>query len=295
MAADSRDEEDATLLSTPLMAAGLALGAAGCWGAGDFSGGRAARRSDPLRSVLLIYTVGLVALIAIALVRHEALPPASDLLWGALGGLFGMVGILLLFRGFTAGRMGIVAPVSGVLATALPVIFNAFTQGLPGSLQMVGFIVALIGIWLLSRPERLTGRPAGLGVAILAGLCFGSFFITLDQVSQASTFWPLVAGRAASCSAMLLYILVSRRPMPLRGLPWGLFFLAGLLDVTGNMFFLLAVQNGRLDVASVLGSLYPAITALLARITIKEHITRPQLVGVSAAMLAIVLITLPAG
>ena len=280
-------------MNTPFLAASFALTAAACWGAGDFSGGLASRRSDPFRSVLLIYGIGLVALLLVVLIRAEPLPSAADMLWGALAGLFGMVGILFLFRGFAAGRMGIVAPVSGVLATAMPVIFNAFTVGLPGYMQLAGFAVALVGIWLLSRPERLGGRPAGLGLAILAGLGFGSFFITLDQVSQSATFWPLVAGRLACCTSMILFALLTRRPLLIREAPWGLFTAAGLLDITGNVFFLLAIQNGRLDVSSVLGSLYPAITAILARLTIRERITRLQVIGVSAAMLAIVLITLP--
>ncbi len=276
-------------------AAALALSAAGCWGAGDFSGGLATRRSDPFRSVLLIYSIGLVALVIVALARGEALPPFPDLAWGAVAGLFGGVGILLLFRGFAAGRMGIVAPVSGVLATALPVIFNAFTLGLPRELQLAGFAVAMLGIWLIARPERFGKRPAGLELAILAGLCFGGFFITLDQVSTASVFWPLVAGRVAAVTALLLFALVTRTSLSLRQMPWGFFGLAGILDVAGNFFFLLAIQNGRLDVGAVLGSLYPAVTAMLARFTIKEHITRLQLIGVTAALLAIVLITLPTG
>ncbi len=282
-------------MNTPFFAATLALTAAVCWGAGDFSGGLATRRSDPFRSVLLIYSIGLVALLIVVIARGEPLPPFADLAWGAVAGLFGLVGILLLFRGFATGRMGIVAPVSGVLATALPVVFNALTQGLPGSLQMAGFAVALVGIWLISRPERFGGRPAGLGLAVLAGLCFGSFFIALDQVSKSSTFWPLVAGRAASVAAMLIFAVLTRRPMVLRQMPWELFGLAGILDVGGNLFFLLAIQNGRLDVGAVLGSLYPAVTAMLARFTIKESITRLQVAGVTAAMLAIVLITLPTG
>ncbi len=280
-------------MNTSFFPASLALTAAICWGAGDFSGGLATRRSDPFRSVLLIYSVGLVTLLIVVAARAEPLPSFADLAWGALAGLFGLVGILLLFRGFAAGRMGIVAPVSGVLATALPVVFNALTQGLPGYVQLAGFVVALLGIWLISRPERFGSRPAGLGLAILAGLCFGSFFITLDQVSRNTTFWPLVAGRAASVVAMLLFAGLTRRPIVLRELPWPFFGLAGVLDVAGNLFFLLAIQNGRLDVGAVLGSLYPAVTAMLARFTIKENITRLQVIGVSAAMLAIVLITLP--
>jgi drug/metabolite transporter (DMT)-like permease len=280
-------------LNAPYMAAAFALTAAACWGAGDFSGGLASRRSDSFRSVLFIYSIGLIALLVVAVATSDPVPPPADFAWGALAGLFGLVGILLLFQAFAAGRMGIVAPVSGVLATALPVAFNALTQGLPGALQLVGFVVALVGIWLLSRPERFGGRPAGLGLAILAGLCFGSFFITLDQVSHASMFWPLIAGRLASCAAMLLFALLTRRRLPVNDLPWGLFSLAGILDVGGNVFFLLAIQNGRLDVAAVLGSLYPAVTALLARLTLKETITRLQVLGVTAAMLAIVLITFP--
>lgn len=282
-------------MNTPLIAASLALAAAACWGAGDFAGGLASRKSDALRSVLLIYSVGLAALIIVAVLRREAPPPASDLVWGAVAGLFGMVGILFLFQGFATGRMGIVAPVSGVLATALPVVFNALTVGLPDALKLAGFAVALVSIWLLSRPEHFGHRPEGLGLAVAAGVCFGSFFITLDQVSKASMFWPLIAGRAASITVMLLFVLVTRRAMPMRSSPWGLFLTAGVLDVLGNLVFLLAIQNGRLDVASVLASLYPAITALLARITIKENITRLQVAGVSAAMLAIILITLPTG
>lgn len=279
-------------MNTPILAAAFALTAAACWGAGDFMGGLAARRSDAFRAVLVAYSVGLVALVIVALARAEMLPPPVDLGWGALAGLLGMLGVGFLFRGFETGRMGIVAPVSAVLATAIPVLFNALTEGLPGEWQLGGFGVALAGIWLLSRPERLGGRPEGLGMAILAGLGFGGFFIALDQIGENSVFWPLVAGRAASCAAMAAFALATRRPVPLRETPLRLLTLTGLLDVAGNLFFLLAVQKGRLDVAAVLGSLYPAVTAILARLTIKEHLTRPQLIGVGAAVLAIVLITL---
>jgi uncharacterized membrane protein len=279
-------------LNTPYLAITLALTAATCWGSADFAGGLAARRTGPYRSVLVSYSVGLVVLTVIALVRGEALTAPADLAWGALSGISGMVGLVFLFKGFASGRMGIVAPVSAVLATALPVVFNAFTEGLPDNLILAGFAVAILGIWLLSRPERLGIRPAGLGMAVAAGLGFGAFFITLDQIGGNAVFWPLVAGRIAACAVLLAFVMVTRQPMQLRQVPLKLLTLAGLLDVSGNLLFLLAVQNGRLDVAAVLGSLYPAVTAILARVTIKEQMTRLQLVGVSAAMLAIVLITL---
>ena len=279
-------------MDTPFFATVFALTAATCWGAGDFTGGLAARRSDAFRSVLIAYCVGLVALVILALARAEALPPPADLGWGALAGLAGMIGVGFLYQGFTSGRMGIVAPVSAVLATAIPVIFNALTAGLPSNLQLTGFGIAFVGIWMLSRPERLGNRPAGLGMAVVAGLGFGGFFTALSQVGENTVFWPLVSGRIASCAVMLAFALATRRPLLLRQSPLKLLTLVGVLDAAGNLFFLLAIQSGRLDVTAVLGSLYPAVTAILARLTIKEHMTRLQMTGVGAAVLAIVLITL---
>jgi drug/metabolite transporter (DMT)-like permease len=279
-------------LTTSFLAALLALSAATCWGSGDFIGGLATRRFGAFRSVLVVFSVGMVALVIVALARAEPLPPPADLVWGALAGLLGLMGIGFLYRGFAIGQMGIVAPVSAVLATAIPVIFNVLTEGLPGDLQLVGFGVALVGIWLLARPESSGGRPAGLGMAVMAGLGFGGFFIALDQIGESAVFWPLVAGRIAACTALVVLALATHQSVQLRQSPLHLFVLAGVLDVAGNLFFLLAVQSGRLDVTAVLGSLYPAVTAILARLVIKEHLTRQQIIGVGAALGAIVLITL---
>jgi drug/metabolite transporter (DMT)-like permease len=279
-------------LNTPYLAAGLALTAAISWGAGDFSGGLAARRSDPFRAVLASYSVGLVLMVIAALVTAEKFTTPADLGWGALSGLFGMVGVGCLFQGFVMGRMGVVAPVSAVLAAGFPVIFEALTRGLPNELQLAGFAAALVGIWLLSRPERLSGPPKGLGMAVLAGLGFGGFFIALDQVGARAIFWPLAAGRAAAVTVMLAFALATRRQLSLKRGPLKLFALAGTLDMGGNLFFLLATQNGRLDVTAVLASLYPAVTAVTAWWAIKERMTRLQVLGVGVAVLAIVLITL---
>ena len=276
---------------SPFLSAALALSAAACWGAGDFSGGLAARRSDAFRAVLIPYTIGLVAMIILALTRGEPFTTPADVAWGALAGLSGMIGLGFLFRGFTLGRMGIVAPISAVLGTALPVIFEGLSRGLPQPSQLAGFGIALVGVVLLSRPEHLTGRPQGVGMAVLAGLGFGGFFLGLDQVSGEAVFWPLAAGRAAALLAMLAFALATRRKISLRGSPLGLFALAGVLDVSGNLFFLLSIQKGRLDVTAVLGSLYPAVTALIAWVALQERLTRPQVMGVVAALLAIALIT----
>jgi drug/metabolite transporter (DMT)-like permease len=267
------------------------LSAAAAWGSGDFTGGLAARRIGPFHTVLISFIIGLLALVLVALARFEMLPPAADLLWGALAGLLGLVGLGCLLRGFATGRMGIVAPVSAVLATAIPVVFSALTEGLPRQLQLLGFGLALVGIWLLARPEPLGGRPAGLGMALLAGLGFGAFFTTLGQIGQSAVFWPLITGRLAACILMLGVALVTRRPVIPPRSSLGLVALAGVLDVGGNLFFLLATQSGRLDVAAVLGSLYPAVTTILAWLVAREHMARLQVIGVTAAIVAIVLIT----
>jgi drug/metabolite transporter (DMT)-like permease len=162
---------------------------------------------------------------------------------------------------------------------------------LPSELQLAGFGLELIGIWLLSRPEPLGGRPAGLGMAFLAGVGFAGFFTALDQVGEGAVFWPLAAGRFACCALLIAFALATRRninvPRPLLAV----IFLAGVLDVSGNLFFLLAIQAGRLDVATVLGSLYPAVTTLLAWLVARERMARLQIAGVVAAVLAIILIT----
>jgi drug/metabolite transporter (DMT)-like permease len=279
-------------MNSPFLAALFALSAATAWGSGDFTSGTAARRIGSLPTVLISYSVGLVALVIVALARQEPFPAPPDLLWGALAGLSGMMGLGFLFRGFATGQMGIVAPVSAVLATAVPVIFAAFTEGLPHEVQLVGFALALVSIWLLSRPEKLKGRPAGLDMALLAGLGFGGFFTALDQVGPTAVFWPLVAGRVASCTALVVVALAMHRPIIPPHAPLRLLILGGTLDVSGNLFFLLALQSGRLDIASVLASLYPGVTALLARVVTKEHMARLQVIGVAVAVLAIVLITI---
>ena len=129
-------------------------------------------------------------------------------------------------------------------------------------------------------------------MAILSGLGFGTAFTALGQISGQAVFWPLIAGRVVACGGMIAFALMTRRPLDLRPAPFALLTVVGIVDIVGNLFFLLATQNGRLDITAVLASLYPAVTALMARLTLKEKMTRLQIVGFGAAALAIVLITI---
>jgi drug/metabolite transporter (DMT)-like permease len=265
------------------------------WGAGDFCGGLASKRTNVYAVVVTSQTIGTGLLIGLTLVFRETLPPVSDLLWGAAAGMAGAIGLLALYRGLASGRMGLVAPVSAVGAAALPVIFAAFLEGLPGVLTLIGFVAALGGIWLLSRPDSPTAlalRLNDLGLPVAAGLGFGLFFVLIAQGNEHATFWPLIAARLASVSLMTLMARVNRSSVLPERSQLGLVALSGVLDAGGNAFFSLAVQAGRLDVAAVLSSLYPASTVLLAWLILKERLTRWQWVGVLVALTAIVLITL---
>ena len=261
------------------------------WGSGDFSGGLASRRANTSSVVLAAYAVGFVLLVALALLWQEPFPDPSDLLWGGLAGVAGVLGLLSFYSALSTGKMGIAAPVSAVLTAMLPVLFSAFTAGLPKLLQLGGFVLALLAIGLISRPERTTGRPKGIGLALLAGCGFGCFFILISRVNPATTFWPLAAARLTSVLVMFIMMRLRRQQILPGKTVVPLVALAGILDAIGNAFFVLAAHSGRLDVAAILSSLYPAATVLLAALVLRERVTRIQAIGIVLVLLAIPLIS----
>lgn len=261
-----------------------------CWGSGDFFGGLASRRARSTGVVFVSYLIGMLLLSSLALAGKEALPSPSDIFWGALAGLVGVIGLTLFYRALAIGHMGIIAPVSAVLTAALPVLFSAITETLPGLLQVGGFLLALVAIVLIARPERTRERPKGLGLAMLAGCGFGCFFICISRVQPGETFWPLAIARLVSVLSLFVLALLRRESvLPGKSVGW-LVVLAGVLDAAGNAFFVEAVHHGRLDIASILASLYPAATVVLAALVLRERITIIQALGVLLALLAIPLI-----
>lgn len=278
-------------IGAEVLAVVYGLASALTWGAGDFTGGLATRRANPYTVVAISQSVGLFLLLCIALLTGEPVPKQEDLWWGALAGLMGAVAVLLLYRALAMGQMGIAAPITAVLAAIGPVIYSAFTEGPPSQLQLAGFAVAVVGVWLLSRPSGPLGRPKGVWVAVLAGIAIGAFLILLQHAGATALYWPLVSARAAALAMMLPLALLNRRSGESPGrriLP--LAAMAGVTDAAGNAFFVLAAQVGRLDVATVMSSLYPASTILLAAAILKERVTRLQVIGIIAALAAIVLI-----
>ncbi|GAC1315384.1 MAG: DMT family transporter [Ktedonobacteraceae bacterium] len=267
------------------------LAASLSWGSGDVSGGLATRRANVMSVVIAAYMLGFVLLIAFALLWSEPFPSALDLAWGIAAGLAGAVGLVSFYQALSIGRMGITAPIAAVLASALPVIFSVIFVGLPNLLQLIGFALALIAVWLISRPERTMARPEGLGLALLAGLGFGSFFILISRVSPTAIYWPLAAARLSSLLFMLAIVRVRGQEVLPKKAVFPLVLLAGTLDVVGNAFFVLATHSGRLDVAAILSSLYPAVTVVLASIVLRERGTRLQTIGILVALVAIPLIS----
>ena len=279
-----------TCLTHEYVTAGLSLAAAACWGTGDFGGGLGSRGSNAYGVVVVAHGTGLLCMLALAIATGEPIPSHAAMLWGAAAGFGGGLGLVSLYRALAIGQMGINAPVAAVITGALPVLFGIWKEGYPATIQVVGFGVALIAIWLIAMPSGDIGRPKGLGLAICAGIGFGIYLICSKQAATESVFWPLVAARAASMTEMLLIITLTGQPWkPVqRLLPY--MMVAGALDSLGNMFFMYAVRNGRLDVATVLSSLYPATTVVLARFVLKERISRLQTAGMVAALVAVPLI-----
>lgn len=266
------------------------LASAATWGVGDFSGGLATRRVPVMTVALLSQVAGLILLVLLALLWGENLPSAEDIGWGGLAGIIGWIGLMALYRAMAIGQMGMAAPVAAVLSASLPVTVGVATQGWPDLSHQLGFVLAVVGIWFISRPQQTEGRPAGLGLAIIAGLCFGGFLICIAQVQTNAVFWPLVAARAASIAIMLATTLIGQKlalPAP-SVLP--LILLTGAMDAGGNAFFVLAEQAGHLDVAATLASLYPATTVILAMSVLKERLVWWQSLGVLLALISVPLI-----
>lgn len=269
--------------------------AALAWGAADFGGGLATRRATLFGVVLVSQIVGLATAVVVAVVRGEAIPSPADVGWAAASGVLAGIGILGLYGGLAVGRMGVVAPVTGVLAAAVPVVAGVLLEGLPRPLVVAGIGLAIGAVVLVSRVPSPAGGRSGIELAIVGGLGLGLFNVTVSRVDDALVFGPLVVVRAVEAALIAVVIVVGRRPgrVPRAMLPW--VAVVGVLDMTGNAGFLFAEATGSLAVASVLTSLYPVTTVLLAILVLKEPINRSHGLGIGLALVSIVLITAGSG
>jgi drug/metabolite transporter (DMT)-like permease len=266
----------------------LALFTAVSYGVGDYSGGRASRMASALSVTATSHLLGLTGLTIVAIAVGADEVRALDLLLGAAAGLFGFLGVVLLYRGLADGSMAVVSPVSGVVAAVVPVAAGLLGGERPGAAALAGIVIALAAIALVTHagPIGVVSRDAVL-VAVGAGVGFGVFFVFIGAVSEDAGLWPLVVGRLVSATIASTAAAVSGRGVvpPQRAL---LFTVgAGVFDVAANISFLLATQRGLLTIVAVLASLYPAVTVLLAMVVDGERINRAQAAGLALAAAAI--------
>jgi drug/metabolite transporter (DMT)-like permease len=272
-----------------IIPAGFSIAAVFAWGTSDFLGGYAARRANAFVLTAIAHLSGLVFVAGLALITHPPFLSRGAVAWALAAGLCGGGALAIFYRALATGRMGLTAPVAAVLGAAIPTAFGIFSEGLPHVIQIAGFGVAAIGIWLISRPEDHS-RPEGIGMAALAGVGFAGYYLCTKQAGDASALWIASTTKVSSFLLTGTIVLIGggMREINRRGIAFGI--AAGCLDVTGSVLFIRASQTGRLDAAVVLTSLYPAITVLLARFFLQEHFTRWRALGMLAALLAVPMI-----
>lgn len=265
----------------------LGLIAAATWGSGDFSGGLLARRAPILGVVLVSQVVGTAIAFVLALGLGETLPLPGDIPWSISGGILGGLGILALYRGLAIGKMGVVAPVSGVVGATIPVAFEVLLEGLPTALVMLGIGLAVAAVVLVSRVDDGRSGPSGLGLALFAGITLGAFGIALSQISDGHVFGPLAIIRGTEGLLIGGIVVLGRQAWRANRRLLPAMAGVGILDMAGNGAYILAIHAGSLAIAAVLSSLYPVTTVLLASVVLHERITRSHAAGIALAASAI--------
>jgi drug/metabolite transporter (DMT)-like permease len=276
----------------------LALGCAVVYGASDFLGGLASRRTSVFGVVAVSQLAGLVALVALLPWLGGRVGPA-DLGWGAVAGVAGATGLVVFFRTLARGVMSVIAPVTAVTAAAVPVLVGLAGGDRINLWAALGILLALAAVVLVSAEGGLaalrTARPASVPPALLAGSMFGLFFVLLDRTSDDSGLTPLVTARLASVALAVGVALVGRQSLRASRPALPLVVASGIGDMSANALFLLATQQpGQLAITGVLASLYPVSTVVLAQVVLRERLAAAQMAGLGTAVAAVVLITLPA-
>jgi drug/metabolite transporter (DMT)-like permease len=273
-----------------VFAAALALAAAASWGVGDFLGGLKSRSLNPVAILIVAQPIGLTLLAIWVAIRGQG-PPGSSVLWACLAAVLGTTGLIAFYKGMAAGALSIVAPIAGAGA-AIPVIWGLAHGDHPSGYQELGFAAALIGVVLASferRPEAAR-LAAGVGWAVIAMLAFGAYYIPMHEASHGDFLWAAFVFRLTSTTLIAAAWLVLR-PASARRADLPVLASIGVLDTGGNVFFAAASAKGLVSVVSILASLYPVVTVLLARAVLHERVHRSQELGIALALAGIVLIS----
>ena len=268
----------------------LSLLAAVAYGLSDFNGGIFSRRGGAW-AVSLTAQAGGGALVLLLSLLTGGSPTGTDFAWGVVAGLGNGFGTAFLYRGLAGGRMGVVAPVSAIGSVLVPIVVGVATGERPGQLVWLGILIALPAVWLVSRESTATpATGSGLTDGILAGLGFGLLFAALAQIPEEAGFLPLALNQVVAGVAIVAVAVALRR----NWVPRNRYALGGLasgaLGALATGAFLVATQGGSLTVTAVITTRYPAVTVLLAATVLREHVHRPQAVGLALCACAVALV-----
>jgi drug/metabolite transporter (DMT)-like permease len=263
----------------------LALAASASWGVSDFLGGLRARTVPVLAVLAVSQPSGLLLLGVVVAVRWNAPPSGWWVLWAALGGLGGAIGISALYRGLAVGSMGIVAPITST-SPLIPLAVGLARGERPSTIQLAGIGVALVGVALAGWEPGGTGirgrAAVGAGLALIAAATFGSSQVGLEEASNVDPYWATFVLRIASCALVGAVVLRQRPAAP--GRAWPVLAVVGLLDSLATILFAVATTKGLFSVVAVLAALYPVLVAILARVALGERLTVVQRCGALVAI-----------
>ncbi|MGD0914571.1 MAG: DMT family transporter [Terracidiphilus sp.] len=277
--------------------AGLGLCSAAFWGGSDFVGGWGARRSPALLLVTSGQIVSGAFLLILCFALHVPAPSAHYAVLATIGGFEGALSLVIFYRALAIGAMGLTAALTGLLTALIPVLFSLLRYGLPAPVNIAGLVTGCAAIWFITHqaPAPPANRQPGVGsnallLGTLSGIGFGCQLVLLKMASDGGVLWSLTWTRISGVSALVLALAVLRPKAPLNAfVAIGIF--AGALDTIGNLFYVLAAQAGRLDIAALVSSLYPAGTILLAAILLRERPSRRQLAGIGLALAAVAMLS----
>jgi uncharacterized membrane protein len=293
------------------------------WGASDFAGGYGSRRANAFVLTAFSHVCAFALMFAIAFAQHGAFPSGASIVWALLAGAIGGFSLAIFYRALALGQMGLTAPIAALLGAAIPTMVDIALEGSPSRWTVGGFGLAILAIWLITRPEpspkethveasgqaatdeelrneelqeknrsskaSASGRPAGVAMAALAGVGFAGFYLCVHQASG-SPAWIAAISRIGSLTTTGIAVLATRAPLRLDRPRALLGMLAGFFDISASALFIFASQHGRLDQAVVITSLYPAVTVVLARLVLQEHFSLWKFIGLLAALAAVPMI-----
>jgi drug/metabolite transporter (DMT)-like permease len=297
------------------------------WGSADFAGGYGSRRANAFVLTAFSHVCAFALMFTIALTQHGVFPSRASIAWALLAGAVGGFSLSLFYGALAAGQMGVTAPIAALVGAVIPTLVDIAVEGAPSRWTICGFVLAIIAIWLITRPESSDGESSkkaspdsgssnnyswdtnndkkgkndktannsaksqnsGIAIAALAGVGFAGFYLCIHQTSG-SPLWLATVSRVGSFTATAIAVVVTRAPLALDRPRAALGMAAGFFDISASALFIFASQHGRLDEAVVITSLYPAVTVLLARLVLKEHFSRWKLIGLLTALAAVPMI-----